>query len=358
MHTPFVAFPVLQASTGIPDMAGAPGVVAVPFVLAAAALQVRHSLAAARGTRPRFWLWSLILLIILTYAPLPIVGVSWLTMQWFAIASFAMLLPTRIALALSLGLSIATGAWDASVSDGVGQQYAWVVAYTVMIFFVGGWALYGSAVVVRLIDELNEARAGLGDVAIERERLRISRDLHDVLGQSLSAVSLKGQLAIGLLQRNESRAAAAEIEDAVAVTRSLLHDLRDIPHGALPVSLRTEIERAADLLSAAGIEARFDTAIDPLSPRSEELLAWAVREGVTNVLRHSAANWCSLAIQRDDDTVRMEMRNDGAWPEEDVVVGHGLSGLAARAAALSGSATGAVEGTGFRLDVRFPVAAT
>src|SRR5262245_28272966 len=109
MHAPFVAFPVLQASTGIPDVAGAPGAVAIPYVLAAAALQVRHSLAAARGTRPRLWPWSLILLLILIYAPLPIVGASWLTMQWFAIASMAMLLPTRIALALSLVLSIATG---------------------------------------------------------------------------------------------------------------------------------------------------------------------------------------------------------------------------------------------------------
>jgi two-component system sensor histidine kinase DesK len=358
MHAPFVAFPILQVITGIPGIPDAPGLIALPVVLAAAAIQVRHSLAAARGIRPRYWLWSLVLLVVVTYAPLPLVGRSWMTLQWFAIASLAMLLPVRIALPLSLVLTLATGAWQTSTLANVGQQHLWSVAYMIMVFCIGGWALYGSAVLVRLIDELNEARALLGDVAIARERLRISRDLHDVLGQSLSAVSLKGQLAIGLLRRNKSRAAAAEIEDAVAVTRSVLHDLRDIPHGALPMSLRTEIERAADLLAAAGIEARFDTAIDALPARSEELLAWAVREGVTNVLRHSSANWCSIDIQRDDDVIRMEMRNDGPQRDEDEVVGHGLSGLAARAAALSGSATGSVEGSSFHLDVQLPVAAT
>jgi two-component system, NarL family, sensor histidine kinase DesK len=358
MHAPFIAFPILQVTTGIPNLPGAPGPVALPVVLAAAAIQMRHSLAAARGTRPRYWLWSLLLLLLIVYAPLPLVGRTWMTLQWFAIASLAMLLPARIALSASIALCVMSGTWQATTVGAIGQQYPWGVAYTIMVFCVGGWALYGSAVIVRLIDELNEARAVLGDVAIERERLRISRDLHDVLGQSLSAVSLKGQLAIGLLQRNETRAAAAEIEDAVAVTRSVLHDLRDIPHGALPMSLRTEIERAADLLAAAGIKARFNAAIEHLPARSEELLAWAIREGVTNVLRHSSANLCSIAIQRDDDTIRMEMRNDGAQRAEDEAVGHGLSGLAARAAALSGSATGSVEGSSFRLVVQLPVAAT
>ena len=92
-----------------------------------------------------------------------------------------------------------------------------------------------------MMDQLRDARADLAELAIGRERLRISRDLHDLLGQSLSAVSLKGDLAIGLLARNEVPRAVGEIESLVSVARSALHDLRDIAHREPPIALSSEI---------------------------------------------------------------------------------------------------------------------
>jgi two-component system sensor histidine kinase DesK len=207
------------------------------------------------------------------------------------------------------------------------------------------------------VDQLRDARADLAELAIGRERLRISRDLHDLLGQSLSAVSLKGDLAIGLLARHDVPRAVGEIESLVTVARSALHDLRDIVHREPPIALSSEIERAADLLASTGTETRVDIAVEKLPPAVDELFAWALREGVTNVLRHSAATACAISIERQEGLVRLEIVNDGAMPRS--AGGNGLSGLAARAAALSGAASARSIGDGrFRLRVDVPEVAT
>jgi two-component system sensor histidine kinase DesK len=207
------------------------------------------------------------------------------------------------------------------------------------------------------VDQLRDARADLAELAIGRERLRISRDLHDLLGQSLSAVSLKGDLAIGLLARQDVPRAVGEIESLVTVARSALHDLRDIAHREPPIALASEIQRAADLLASTGTETRVDMGVDTLPPAVDELFAWALREGVTNVLRHSAATTCAISIGRQEGIVRLEIVNDGAIPASSG--GNGLSGLAARAAALSGAASARSMGDGrFRLRVDVPEVST
>jgi two-component system sensor histidine kinase DesK len=233
----------------------------------------------------------------------------------------------------------------------------WGFAYWEALQFLGGAGLYGATRLVRLMDQLRDARADLAELAIGRERLRISRDLHDLLGQSLSAVSLKVDLAIGLLAREDVPKAIGEIESLVSVARSALHDLRDIAHREPPIALSSEIDRAADLLAATGTETKVDIAVGKLPPAIDELFAWALREGVTNVLRHSAATTCSIAIGRRDGVVRLEILNDGAMPAS--AGGTGLSGLAARAAALAGSASARGVGDGrFRLRVDVPEVAS
>jgi two-component system sensor histidine kinase DesK len=210
---------------------------------------------------------------------------------------------------------------------------------------------------VHFLDDLSDARADLADLAIGRERLRISRDLHDLLGQSLTAVSLKGDLAVGLLERDDVPRAIAEIESLVGVARSALHDVLHVAHGEPPIALSSEIDRAADLLASTGTETRIDVAIEVLAPAIDEMFAWALREGVTNVLRHSSATTCSIRIDRQDATVRLEIINDGAMPASRG--GDGLSGVAARAATLSGTASGrSIGGGSFRLLVEVPEGAT
>jgi two-component system sensor histidine kinase DesK len=361
VHVPFIAFTVAQGGRSLallprPEF----DAVALPLAAAAGLLQLRHSLAAAEGVRPRYWTWTLSLLVLIATVPLALMGERWLTLQWFVAASLAMLLPARVAVPVIVAGGIVSGVWFARVAalpNAALDERVWEFCYWEALLFLGGAGLYGATRLVRLMDELRDARADLAELAIGRERLRISRDLHDLLGQSLSAVSLKGDLAIGLLARNELPRAVGEIESLVSVARSTLHDLRDIAHREPPIALRSEIERASDLLASTGTETRLAIAADTLPPAIDELFAWALREGVTNVLRHSAATSCAITIGRRDGLVRLEIVNDGALPSSSG--GNGLAGLATRAATLSGSASARAMGDGrFRLRVDVPEVAT
>jgi two-component system sensor histidine kinase DesK len=357
IHVPFIAFTAAQAGLRL----AYPGPfeadwAALFLALLAGALQLRHSLAVAEGVRPRHWMLSLLLVGLIAWVPTATYADQWVTIHWFFVASMAMLLPPRIALPALLINAMTNGILFATTSTGpefsVGL-FAWNFFYWQALQFLGGAGLYGATRLVRLMDQLRDARADLAELAIGRERLRISRDLHDLLGQSLSAVSLKGDLAIGLLRRNEVPQAVGEIEGLVSVARTTLHDLRDIAHREPPIKLASEIERATELLSSTGTETRVDVSVGDLPPTVEELFAWALREGVTNVLRHSAATWCSIRIARDDGVVRLEIANDGALPA--TTGGHGLSGLATRAAALAGSASARSIADGrFRLRIDVP----
>jgi two-component system sensor histidine kinase DesK len=360
MHIPFMGFVIGQGGFGLalpqPEHQSWLG---VPLSIAAGALQLRHSLAVAAGVRPRYWRWSLLALLAIAYLPIPWLGFRWVTLQWFVVASFAMLLSARMALLAILASTMAIGVWYAignmAVTNTVGELL-WAFSYWTVLELLGGGGLYGATRLVHLMHELREARAGLAELAMDRERLRIARDLHDLLGQSLSAVSLKGDLAVGLLERGEVEKAASEIESLVSVARSALHDVLDIAHREPPIALASEIARATELLASTGTETRVDIRVDDLAPPVDELFAWALREGVTNVLRHSAATTCSISIRQQNDSVRFEIVNDGAMPPS--VGGSGLSGLASRAAALSGDAIGRSLGDGrFRLRVEVPVLA-
>jgi two-component system sensor histidine kinase DesK len=359
LHLPFVAFTAMRAVFGLGlDLAGRQWL-ALPLVLTAGALQFRHSIAIAGGARPRGWRSTLALVILLAYLPAPLFTSRWTTMQWFVVASCAMLLPARVGLAAGVASAVGWSVWHAAVWDAPSASpavTAWALVYYASTLLVGGWSLYGAARLVQAGRELRDAQAGLAEVAVTRERLRISRDLHDLLGQSLVAVSLKGDLAVGLLGRADTPGAAAALDDLVSVARGALHDLRDLPHREPPIAIGSEAEHAADLLAAVGIETRV--MIEPVSlPASvDTLFGWALREGVTNVLRHSTATWCTIAVIRQDPVYRLVVENDRASPASPGGPGRGgLAGLAARAEALDGTVQGSAISAGhFRLAVEVP----
>jgi two-component system sensor histidine kinase DesK len=360
MHLPFIAFQAAIVSTGLGLMpASEPAVVL--FVLAAGALQLRHSLAASRGVRPRYWPWTFLLLLLLCYLPaLLFTPFRWQTMQWFVIASAVMLLPTRVALPVVAAEVIGwSGAYIWTVAGNLSPgllgiaEAAWGLGYATTTLIIGGGGLYAAARLVKAIHELHDAKAELAELAVASERLRISRDLHDLLGHTLSAISLKGDLAIRRLERGDGPGAASEIDSLTAVARAALRDLRDVAHHEHAVSLASETGAAGSLLATAGIGARIDVAVSGLAAPLDELLGWAVREGVTNVLRHSTATTCSISVRRTGGHVRLEMENDGAVSAG--AEGNGLIGLAARAGALSGIAVGRLTGDGrFQLLVDVP----
>jgi two-component system sensor histidine kinase DesK len=301
------------------------------------ALQLRHSFAIAHGRCPRRAWWTLLALAVLVYLPLGWFGWSWVAMQASLMASLPIVLrrwPLAVALAApALGTDLAVVRLLAG--QPISTLVFWVVSQTFTLVVLSA-ALWGSARLVRVLDELQATRAELAELAVGRERLRVSRDLHDLLGQSLSAIALKADLALRLLRRDPP-AARAEIASLTEVARDTLRGVRAVTHHQHAVSLRAELEGAAALLSAAGIEARVDLDLPGLARPVEELLGWAVREGVTNVLRHSHASTCSITGGRWDGRARLEIVNDGA--PAPVGEGSGLAGLAERATALAGTVT-------------------
>jgi two-component system, NarL family, sensor histidine kinase DesK len=212
--------------------------------------------------------------------------------------------------------------------------------------------------------ELNEARAELALTAVTAERERFARDLHDLLGHSLSVIAIKAELAGRLLAIDPDRA-ASEVADVESVARESLREVRQAVSGYRQPTLEKELEGARVALTAAGIAAEFERAPVTLDPEVEAVLAWAVREGATNVIRHSGARHCQVRVQAGLGDARVEVVDDGEGPacqrdgagDGGAFIGHGIIGLTERAERLRGhiEAGGVPDGTGFRLAVSIPV---
>jgi len=194
--------------------------------------------------------------------------------------------------------------------------------------------------------ELRQAREEVGRLAVAEERLRFARDLHDLLGHSLSVIVLKSELA-GRLGEADPARAAHEIRDVERVAREALREVREAVAGYRQLGLSQELESARVTLDAAGIETPVDST-----------LAWALREGVTNVIRHSRAAHAEIRVVRADGQVELELLDDGVGCQ-DRGDGNGLRGLRERVAAREGTvAVGDRPGGGFRLAVTLPLRET
>ncbi len=358
VHVPVIAIaPAFAIFGGLGIGPARYPVIPVLLGLAMGAVQLRHSFAAARGERPRFGLVTLLLLAVLVYLPMAWFGWAWAGSQALLIASAAMVLRGRLALVVWAAVCLGTVA--ANVAGTIAQGGAAAAAdvlFSILWWGTGlsaiGLSLYGAVWLVRVVGELQAARTELAELGVGRERLRVSRDLHDLLGQSLSAVSLKADLAVRLLPTH-TEAAREQIEDLRGVAHGALHGVRTLARDEHAVSLRTETDGAAALLAAAGVRTLVTVNLPGLPAPAEQVLAWAVREGVTNVLRHSDARTCSITGTRDGGMARLEIVNDRARPAPGD--GAGLAGLAERARALSGSACGCgTSDGGFRLLVEIP----
>ncbi len=214
--------------------------------------------------------------------------------------------------------------------------------------------------------ELRSAREEIARLAVTNERLRIARDLHDLLGHNLSLIALKSELARRLLTVAPERA-ATEISDIETVARTTLQEVREAVASYRQPTLASELQGAQEILAAAGIAYRYegDAEIIATLPASiEAALSWVVREGVTNVIRHSRAHHCTIRLNRSSNTVRVEVIDDGSGVPLTVTStgsltgsGNGLRGLSERVSALGGSCeVGPRKEGGFRLAVALPLA--
>ncbi|MFC9893758.1 sensor histidine kinase [Nocardia sp. NPDC127579] len=322
------------------------GAAPVWWVLAAAVVAVHlwHVFGAQRERHDHRA--SFALLAALVFLPMLWAPAAWGISQVFFVASAALLFrgTVRGVLVLTPVAATALGALlDARVVDAV---------EVVVVFPVLAGCLVGVVHLVRAVRRLDRARADLATRAAARERLRVSRDLHDLLGQSLSAVSLKGDLAAALLP-DDPGAARAEIDALGELARATLRAMGAITKGEHTLSLRTELDSAAALLDAAGIEVRCAVDLPTLDPDVDNVFASVIREGATNVLRHSDARVCSIVAGRGGGVCYLEIVNDGARRES--AAGNGLTGLEQRARGVSGTVSARLGTAGrFHLRVEIP----
>ena len=206
-------------------------------------------------------------------------------------------------------------------------------------------------------EELSRARAELARLAVTEERERFARDLHDLLGHSLSVIALKAELAGRLLPSSPERA-ASEIAEAETVARQALTEVREAVSGYRRPTLIGELEGARMALSAAGIAAELQRPAVALDSDVEAVLAWAVREGATNAIRHSGARNVAIRVSAGLADAAVEVIDDGVGGTGSAANGdggHGLRGLAERAERLDGRLeAGARPEGGFRLAVIVP----
>ena len=214
------------------------------------------------------------------------------------------------------------------------------------------------------VRELQAAREKLAHQAVEKERLRFSRDLHDLLGHTLSVIVVKSEAARRLAPRNLD-AALTQIGDIESVGRQALTEIREAVTGYREGSLATELDRARSALSAAAVEPVVRRSGAPLAPQTEALLGWVVREAVTNVLRHAGATRCEITVESDPERVSLTVADNGEGAPSPVpspslqgIGGTGLKGLTERLAAAGGSLrAGPSPRGGFTVTAELPVEA-
>jgi len=275
-----------------------------------------------------------------------VLGSEWRVLFFHLNVAAGIMLLTADAYVAIAGLAVVT------FGLGVVSGMAWLVLPTAVI---GLWA---TAFVrqVAAVAELRSAREELARMAVNEERLRFARDLHDLLGHSLSLITLKSELA-GRLLPDEPVRAEAEVHDIEEVSRQALREVRQAVAGYRSPTLDEELSGAAEMLGAAGIDYRIENEAGILPKEIDGVLAWAVREGTTNVIRHSQAHNCRIVLAREDDRVRAEITDDGQGKTDEETPGSGLSGLAERVATFDDSEfeAGPPQDGGFLLRVGLPL---
>lgn len=325
----------------------------VADVVAVVAIQAHHVRPRPPGVAPRRAAWTLPVQAVLAALPLLAPERPYPQLMWFAAGGVLIVLSERTRWAWPLAaayIALVPAALLARGGD-VLDALLWTAetAGGAMMFF-------GLALLTRLVHRVREARMSLALLAVARERRRIARDVHDLLGAGLWTIMVKADLAA----RDGARGPAADgaLADVAAAARRTLGDLRAIPDGAAGgLSSAAELGSARDLLAAAGVEVTVAWPDDLAVPeRVDPVLATVLREAVTNVVRHSAARHCLIEASREGDLIRLRVRNDGAAPRPRAgEPGQGVRNLTARVGALGGTLTAGPRPDGhFELSVLQP----
>ncbi|MGW2597578.1 sensor histidine kinase [Streptomyces klenkii] len=309
-----------------------------------------------RGTRvPARWLAGLA---VVTYALTIGYGGEWLLC--FPLLSLASGIVLRRGLSesgrpLAVVIFVLAGSAGVIASLRGGPSDSLIVGYGTLL---SGFVTAAMLSLFEAVAQLRATREELARSAVERERLRFSRDLHDLLGHTMSVIVVKAE-AVRRLAPRDLDAAIGQAADIEAVGRQALTEIREAVTGYRESTLTTELDRARSLLEASGITPDIRQSGPPLPPQTAALLGWVVREGVTNVVRHSGAGRCTVEVRGETDQVRLEITDNGGGVGSDEAPaspGNGLKGLTERLAAAGGHLTAGPDGRkGFRLVAELPV---
>lgn len=354
-----VALPVSTFLGSVLSGRGAAGVgVATAFALVLAVtagniVVVRWSIDTVVGRARRLPVgllvaWALVVVafvLVASRVPLPAMELTQVAAVASVAASFVPALGARRALVLNGAVLVLTVLFVGTAEPPL------LVAGSVVISGAL-WACWSSAWMLRVLLELRAADEDRAALALAEERLRISRDLHDVFGRTLATIAVKSSLAAELVDRGRTEQAGTEIAGIRRVTEEAGTGLRRVVRGENTATWDDEVSGARSLLASAGI--RCTVAGDPVPGECAEALAWVVREGVTNLLRHSSATQVTLATAHEDEEVLLTVANDGVVGERATGTGTGLDSLAERIGALGGRVTTRRDGMWFHLDAAVP----
>jgi two-component system sensor histidine kinase DesK len=230
-------------------------------------------------------------------------------------------------------------------------------SHSVLLSIVlAGLGMHAVRQLISVNADLHATRAELADLAVAADRERLARELHDLLARTLSLIAVKAELASRLSAKGDA-AAAAELSDVQRLARQAVREVRDAVTGAHAPGLEAELAAAEGALRAAGIRLSVERDSPQVDPAQERTLAWAVREAVTNVVKHSGAETCRIVLQGTGGSTVLEVQDDGRGLAAGGM-GTGLNGLADRVRALGGELdVGSHDGQGFRLRVHLGAAA-
>ena len=259
-------------------------------------------------------------LVVLGAAMVLTVGQEGTAASVYIAAAAVMLFPTRLAIVVVLV--------DAVVNLVLASEIpGWTDAgWLTFSILASSLAVWGVLSMMRRNIDLIRAHEANAALAVDNERGRFARDLHDILGHSLTVITVKAELAQRLLDVDVDRA-RTELADLERLSRDALADVRRAVEGYRELTLPGELARARTALAAAEIEADLPHSTDDVPTELRDLFAWTVREGVTNVIRHSGARHCAVRLGPDS----AEVCDDGRGPDADARPGTGLHGLRERA---------------------------
>lgn len=254
---------------------------------------------------------------------------TWSVFNAYAAAMAARMQPRRLALSTLAALQIAL------VAFGVGFHIFWL-GWSAGVFFglLGAGGTLLQADLERRNAQLVATQEEVRTLAALAERERIARDIHDLMGHTLTLVAVKADLAARLADRDPA-GARREMDEVATAAREALAEVRAVVAGMSGASFAVELERGRQMLDAANVAADLQVETGSVDDRRDAVLAMALREAVTNVIRHAAASRCAIALRSDPrGELRLSIADNGKGGA--IRPGQGLTGMRARLAAAGG----------------------